>query len=91
MSQSGEKEWDTAFERLQKTNVASERTNIMYGLAGTPERCLINRYIVNSKQLKSQKFYNQSFLIDVPELKASVLHNRKYISHDILTKLRRVN
>ena len=91
MSQSGEKEWDIAFERLQNTNVASERTKIMRGLAGTPEPWLINRYVVNSKQLKSQKFYNQSFLIEVPELKALVLHNRKYISHDILTKLRRVN
>ena len=65
MSQSGEKERDIAFERLQKPNVASESTKIMYGLAGTPEPWLINRSTVNSKQLIFQKFYNQSRAISL--------------------------
>ena len=67
MSQSGEKEQDIAFKKLQKPNVASESTKIMHGLAGTPEPWLISRYIVNSKQLIFQSFNDQS-LIDVPEL-----------------------
>ena len=43
MSNSGEKEWDIMFKRLLKTNVASERRKLMYGLAGTPEPWIINR------------------------------------------------
>ena len=43
MSQSGEKEWDIVFDRLQKTIVASERRKLMFGLAATPEPWLINR------------------------------------------------
>ena len=47
MSQSGVKEWNIAFDRLQKTNVASERRKLMFGLAGTPEPWIINRYDKN--------------------------------------------
>ena len=45
MSQSGEKEWDKTFERLLKTNVASERIKLMYGLAGIAEPWILNRYL----------------------------------------------
>ncbi|CAB4005515.1 glutamyl aminopeptidase-like [Paramuricea clavata] len=57
MTQSGVKEWDITFERLQKTNVASERRKLMYGLAGTPEPWILNRYLqyaFDEKKIKSQ-------------------------------------
>ena len=57
ISQNGEKEWDIAFNRLQKTNVASERRKLMYGLAGTSEPWIINRYLqyaFDETKIKSQ-------------------------------------
>ncbi|XP_028402409.1 glutamyl aminopeptidase-like, partial [Dendronephthya gigantea] len=57
MSKSGEEEWDIMFERLQKTNVASERRKLMYGLAGTPEPWILNRYLqyaFDESKIKSQ-------------------------------------
>jgi hypothetical protein len=52
MTQSGEKEWDITFERLQETNVASERRKLMYGLAGTPEPWILNRYGSDGEELR---------------------------------------
>ena len=52
MTQSGKKEWDITFERLQKTNVASERRKLMYGLAGTPEPWILNRYGSDGEELR---------------------------------------
>lgn len=40
----GVKEWDFAFEQFQKTTVASERRNILYGLSGTAESWILTRY-----------------------------------------------
>ncbi|XP_028401179.1 glutamyl aminopeptidase-like [Dendronephthya gigantea] len=45
ISQSGVKEWDITFERMQRTNIASDRRNLMYGLAGTREPWILNRYL----------------------------------------------
>ncbi|KAL9985946.1 hypothetical protein ACROYT_G008403 [Oculina patagonica] len=41
----GVKEWNFAFEQLKKTTVASERTQLLYGLSGTSEPWILSRYL----------------------------------------------
>ncbi len=55
--QSGVEEWDIAFERLQKTNVASERRKLMYGLAGIPEPWILNRYGIRLNSYSTLFFF----------------------------------
>ena len=40
----GVEEWDFAFEQLKKTTVASERTQLLFGLAGASEPWIVRRY-----------------------------------------------
>ncbi|XP_046858685.1 glutamyl aminopeptidase-like [Xenia sp. Carnegie-2017] len=63
MSQSGEKEWDKTFERLLKTNVASERIKLMYGLAGIAEPWILNRYLQYSFLENKIKSQDSSYVI----------------------------
>lgn len=53
----GVKEWDFAFEQFQKTTVASERRNILFGLSGTTESWILTRYLeysIDSTKIKAQ-------------------------------------
>ena len=44
----GVDEWDFAWERYNKSNVASEKSNLLVGMACTNEVWLINRYLNKS-------------------------------------------
>ncbi|XP_068743771.1 glutamyl aminopeptidase-like isoform X2 [Montipora capricornis] len=53
----GVKEWDFAFKQFQKTTVASERRNILYGLSGSSEPWILIRYLeysLDSTKIKLQ-------------------------------------
>ena len=44
VSEGGEKEWDFGWERYKKSNVGSEKENILMALGCTSKIWLLNRY-----------------------------------------------